>query len=98
MYHPAGREFRNEHNASTYLLQTGRTEMPVGDTNASIVGPRQGRFEWPSLASMVAYTNPPANRVALPAAVELPRTSLMRYPGRGAGVLGPNYEPGGVDL
>jgi hypothetical protein len=98
MYHPAGREFRNEHSSATYLLQTGRAEMPVGDTNASIERPRKGRFEWPSLASMVAYANPPAAGGALPAAVELPRTNLMRYPGRGAGVLGPNYEPWGVDL
>ena len=98
MYHPAGREFRNEHNSSTYLLMTGRTEMPPGDSNASITAPRSGRFEWPSLASMVAYATPPAAGVALPAAVELPRTALMRYPGRGAGVLGPNFEPWGVDL
>ncbi len=98
MHHPAGREFRNEHNSATYLLHTGRAEMPVGDSNASIVGPRPGRFEWPSIAALVAYTNPPAPGVALPAVVELPRTALMRYPGRGAGVLGPNYEPWGVDL
>src|SRR4051812_44706749 len=97
MHHPAGREFRNEHNSSTYLLMTGRNEMPPGDSNASITAPRSGRFEWPSLASMAAYANPPAGGVALPAAVELPRTSLMRYPGRGAGVLGANYDPWGVD-
>ncbi len=98
MYHPAGREFRNEHNSATYLLHTGRAEMPVGDTNASIVNPRAGRFAWPSIGSMIAYANPPAPGVAFPAVVELPRTNLMRYPGRGAGILGPNYEPWGVDL
>ncbi|MCE9561759.1 MAG: DUF1501 domain-containing protein [Planctomycetes bacterium] len=98
MHHTAGREFRNEHNSCTYLLHTGRTEMPVGDTNASIVNPRQGRFEWPSIGSLFAYVNPPEPGVALPAVVEIPRTSLMRYPGRGAGILGPNYERWGVDL
>src|SRR5207253_5017383 len=40
MHHIAPREFRNEHHSSTYLLHTGLTEMPVGDTNASIVNPR----------------------------------------------------------
>jgi hypothetical protein len=98
MHHPAGREFRNEHNSATYLLHTGRAEMPLGDTNASIAGPRPGRFEWPSIASLVAYATPPEPGLALPAVIELPRTNLMRYPGRGAGVLGPSYEPWGVDL
>ena len=37
-----GREFRNEHNSCTYLLHTGTTELPVGDTNASIVQPASG--------------------------------------------------------
>jgi hypothetical protein len=81
-----------------YLLHTGRAEMPPGDTNATITLPRQGRFEWPSLASLVAYAAPPAPDVGLPAAVELPRVNQMRYPGRGAGVLGPRYERWGVDL
>src|SRR5438045_6053512 len=44
MHHPADRQFRNEHSSCTYLLHTGRTEMPPGDTNASIVTPRAGRF------------------------------------------------------
>jgi hypothetical protein len=98
MHHPAGREFRNEHTSATYLRHTARAEMPRGDTNASIVGPRSGRFEWPSIGSLVAHAAPPAPGVALPAVVELPRTSLMHYPGRGAGVLGPDYERWGVDL
>src|SRR5436190_634084 len=78
MHHTAGREFRNEYNSCTYLLHTGRTEMPVGDTNASIVNSRQGRFEWPSIGSLLAYANPPEPGVALPAVIEIPRTSLMR--------------------
>ena len=96
MHHTAGREFRNEHNSCTWLLSKGTTELPDGDTNASITNPRQGRFEWPSIGSMLAYAVP--GRSPLPGVVELPRTSLMRYPGRGAGVLGPRFERLGVDL
>ena len=40
MHHPADREFRNEHNSCMYLLHTGSTEMPAGDTNATIAQPR----------------------------------------------------------
>jgi hypothetical protein len=98
MHHPADRQFRNEHSSCTYLLHTGRTEMPAGDTNPSIVNPRAGRFEWPSIGSLIAYAAPPDAGVALPPFVELPRTNLMRYPGRGAGVLGPRYDPWGIDL
>lgn len=98
MHHTAPREFRNEHSSCHYLLHTGTTELPAGDTNASIVNPRPGRFEWPSIGSLIAYAAPPAPGVALPAVVELPRVNLMRYPGRGAGVLGPRYERWGVDL
>jgi len=98
MHHPAGREFRNEHNSATYLLHTGTTELPAGDTNASITTPRPGRFEWPSVGSLLAYTLPPVPGAVLPPVVELPRVSHMKYPGRGAGVLGPRFEPWGVDL
>lgn len=98
MRHAAGREFRNEHSSCTYLLHTGTTELPPGDTNASIVNPRPGRFEWPSIGSLLAYASPPSNRAGLPAVVELPRTSLMKYPGRGPGILGPRYARWGVDL
>lgn len=97
MHHTAGREFRNEHSSCTYLLNTGTTELPAGDTNASIVNPRQGRFEWPSIGSMLAYAVPP-NGSPLPPVIEIPRTSLMRYPGRGAGPLGPRFDRWGVDL
>src|SRR5205085_7684201 len=89
---------RNEHSSCTYLLHTGRTEMPPGDTNATIIAPRPGRFEWPSLAALIAYARPPEPGVALPAVVELPRANLMKYPGRGAGALGPRFERWGVDL
>jgi hypothetical protein len=98
MHHTAGREFRNEHSSCHYLLHTGTTELPAGDTNASIINPRAGRFEWPSIGSLLAYASPPGSGVALPAVIELPRVSHMRYPGRGPGVLGPRYERWGVDL
>jgi hypothetical protein len=40
MHHPADRQFRNEHHSCMYLLHTGSTHMPPGDTNASIALPR----------------------------------------------------------
>src|SRR4051812_7198143 len=98
MHHTAGREFRNEHNSCHYLLHTGTTELPPGDTNASITAPRQGRITWPSIGSLIAYAAPPATPTPLPPVIELPRVSLMRYPGREAGLLGPRYERWGVDL
>src|SRR4051812_48089359 len=98
MHHLADRQFRNEHLSCMYLLHTGSTEMPPGDTNASIAGPRPGRFEWPSFGSLVAHAVPQAPGVGLPPFIELPRTNQMHYPGRGAGVLGPAYGPWGVDL
>jgi hypothetical protein len=98
MHHRAERQFRNEHSSCMYLLHTGRTELPPGDTNASIALPRPGRFEWPSLGSLIAYAVPPEPGVGLPAVIELPRVNQMTYPGRKAGVLGPRYERWGVDL
>jgi hypothetical protein len=97
MHHTAGREFRNEHNSCTYLLHTGTTELPAGDTNASIAQPRPGRFEWPSIGSLLAYALPSVH-TSLPTVVELPRANLMRYPGRGPGILGPRFARWGVDL
>ena len=44
MHHPADRQFRNEHSSCHYLLHTGSTEMPPGDTNASHRVPRPGRI------------------------------------------------------
>ena len=98
LHHVAGREFRNEHNSCSYLLHTGSTELPPGDTNASITAPRPGRFEWPSIGSLIAYAVPPGPGVTWPAVVELPRVALMRYPGRSPGILGPRFGPWGVDL
>src|SRR5262249_49140762 len=98
MHHLADRQFRNEHLSCMYLLHTGSTEIPPGDTNASIAGPRPGRFEWPSLSALIPHAMPPAPGVGLPPVIELPRANLMHSPGRGAGILGPRYERWGVDL
>jgi len=98
MHHPADRQFRNEHLSCFYLLHTGSTEMPVGDTNASIAAPRAGRMAWPSIGSMIAYAAPPAAGVGLPAVIEIPRANNMSYPGRDAGLLGPRYGRWGVDI
>jgi Protein of unknown function (DUF1501) len=97
MHHTAGREFRNEHNSCMYLLHTGTTELPPGDTNASITNPRQGRFEWPSIGSLLAFALPSSSQ-GLPSVIELPRTNLMKYPGRDPGILGPRYARWDVDL
>ncbi len=59
MHHIAGREFRNEHNSCHYLLHSGSTALPPGDTNASIGQPRLGRFEWPSIGSLIDYALTP---------------------------------------
>ncbi len=98
MNHIAGREFRNEHSSCMYLLNSGTTSLPAGDTNASIINPRPGRMTWPSIGSMIAYAAPTEPHVGLPAAIELPRTALMKYPGRESGLLGPRYDRLGVDL
>jgi hypothetical protein len=98
MHHPAERPFRNEHSSCAYLLHAGRAEMPLGDTNASIGLPRQGRFEWPSIGSLIAYALPPAPGVGLPGVIEIPRSGGTRPPGHGAGILGPRYERWGLFL
>lgn len=98
MNHLAGREFRNEHNSCSYLLHTGSTALPLGDTNASIAQPRVGRISWPSIGSLIAYAAPAASGVGFPAMVELPRANLMKYPGRESGLLGPQFDRLGVDL
>ncbi len=98
MNHIADRQFRNEHNSCCHLLHTGTTEMPAGDTNASIAGPRPGRVSWPSIGSMIAYAAPTEAHVGLPATIELPHTKHMKYPGRDSGMLGPLYDRLGVDI
>jgi hypothetical protein len=98
LHHPADRQFRNEHSSCHYFLHTGTTELPVGDTNATIGAPRPGRIAWPSIGSMIAYAAPSDPGVGWPSVVEIPRGSLMSYPGREPGLLGPRYSRWGVDL
>lgn len=98
MHHTADRQFRNEHSSCHYLLHAGTTELPVGDTNASIIAPRPGRITWPSIGSLIAYAAPPSSAVGWPAVIEIPRANLMSYPGREPGLLGPRYTRWGVDL
>ena len=98
MHHIAGREFRNAHNSCFYLLHTGSTALPIGDTNATISQSRPGRMAWPSIGSMIAWACPTAETVGLTAVVELPRANHMSYPGRDPGILGPQYTRLGVDL
>src|SRR5262245_40268676 len=98
MHHTADPQFRNEHSSCHYLLHAGTTEMPVGDTNATIIAPRPGRITWPSIGSMIAYAAPPPATVGWPAVIEIPRGNLMNYPGREPGLLGPQYGRWGVDL
>jgi hypothetical protein len=98
MHHTAGREFRNEHNSCMYLLHTGTTSLPVGDSNATITASRSGRISWPSMGSVIAAAVPADPGVGWPAMIELPRAGLMKYPGRESGMLGPQYDRLGVDL
>jgi hypothetical protein len=97
MHHTAGREFRNEHSSCHYFIHTGSTRLPIGDSNATIAQPRPARVAWPSLGAMISYAAPAAS-IGLPSAIELPRTALMKYAGRSAGLLGPQHESMGVDL
>ena len=83
MHHTADRQFRNEHLSAMYMLHTGTTAIPAGDTNASIAVPRPGRIAWPSIGSMVSYADPGSNSSGLPDFVEIPRLNQMAYPGRG---------------
>ena len=99
MHHVAGREFRNEHSSCTYMLHTGTTELPIGDTNASIATARPERMAWPNIGSMLAYAAPPDPGIGWPAVVEILRElTRCRYPGRDPGMLGPQYSHWGVDL
>jgi hypothetical protein len=97
MYHQAERQFRSEHNSASYLLQTGTHTLPPGETTNSIAIPRLRRFEWPSIASMLAYAVPPGPGVGLPPAIDLPRNQQVPT-GNGPGMLGPRYARWRVDL
>ena len=99
MANPADRKFRNEHGAASYMLHTGKCELPVGETTNSIQIQRPRRFEWPSIGSMLAYALPPAKQSGLPAVIDMPRKPRKsRAAGKGPGVLGPKYSRWEVDL
>ena len=97
MHHPAPPQFRNEHSASMYMVQTGRCELPPGETTNSIALPMPRRFEWPSLGSAIADALANGARSGLPPVVELPRAN-GRMPGDGPGMLGGKYTRWRMDL
>ncbi|MCE9607457.1 MAG: DUF1501 domain-containing protein [Planctomycetia bacterium] len=98
MHHTADRSVRSEHAGGHYLIQTGTTELPPGDTLQTIASPRQGRAIWPSIGSMIAYAAPPSAAVGWPAVVEIPREKGVTKYGRDPGLLGPRFARWTVDL
>lgn len=97
MHHTAERQFRNEHAASQYMVNTGTCELPTGENTNTIALPKQGRFEWPSMGSMIAYALPPVGAAGLPPLIHVPRPNQAPI-GVGPGVLGPRYAPWIVDV
>ncbi|MBI3836424.1 MAG: DUF1501 domain-containing protein, partial [Planctomycetia bacterium] len=97
MHHPAAPQFRNEHNAAMYMVQTGRCELPPGETTSTIHLSKPRRLEWPSIGSAIAHALPEEASFGLPPVVELPRTNLQ-IPGTGPGMLGSKFARWRVDL
>jgi hypothetical protein len=97
LHHPASPEFRNEHNAAQYLLQTGSLELPPGENTNTIPVPRPRPFEWPSIGSMIAYAAPGAAGSGLPPSVMIPRGGGDGA-GQRPGLLGTRYAPWTLDL
>jgi hypothetical protein len=97
MHHTAGPQFRNEHNASQYMVQSGRCELPPGENTNTIGIPRPRRFEWPSIGSAIAYAIPGGASFGLPPVVEIPRANIQG-PGTGPGMLGDKFARWRVDL
>ncbi len=102
MYHPADRQFRNEHSASMYLVNTGMTFLPPGETTGTIGVQKARTFEWPSIGSMVAYAVPPLPGMGLPPVIQVPRTRInmgdFYVAGTAPGMLGPKYAHWRVNL
>ncbi|HEY2894433.1 MAG TPA: DUF1501 domain-containing protein, partial [Pirellulales bacterium] len=98
MHHTAGPQFRNEHSASMYMVQSGRCELPPGETTQSIAVPRARRFEWPSIGSAIDYALPGGGSLGLPNVVEIPRAGGTPLPGSGPGMLGNQFARWRVDL
>ena len=90
--------FNSCHGGCNYLLHTGTTELPRGETNASIVRGQIGSHAWPSISSLVSYGKEDGYSSGLPNAIEIPRLKNMRYPGREGGLLGAQYDRVGIDL
>lgn len=91
--------FNSCHGGCNYLLNTGTTALPRGETNASIVRGQIGGHAWPSISSMIAYAKEEDRPSGgLPPVLEIPRLKNMKYPGREGGLLGPQFDRVGLDL
>lgn len=90
--------FNSCHGGCNYLLHTGTTELPRGETNASITRNQIGGHAWPSIGAMIAYANQEKSQAGLPPVLEIPRLKVMKYPGREGGLLGPQFDRVGVNL
>ena len=92
MHHPAAPQFRNEHNAAMYMLQTGRCELPPGENTNTIALPKPRRFEWPSIGSAIAYALPARrHRSACRRSSRCRAANCTSCPARGPGMLGSKY-------
>jgi hypothetical protein len=98
LHHPAAPQFRNEHSAAKYMLQTGRSELPPGENTNTIALNKPRRFEWPSINSAVAYALPEGASFGLPPSVEIPRNNNANPAGSGPGMLGNRFATWNVDL
>jgi hypothetical protein len=86
------------HGGCNYLLHTGTTELPTGETNATVTRNVIGRHAWPSIGSMIEFAKGPRANCGLPPVIEIPRLDRMKYPGREGGLLGPRFDRIGIDL
>jgi hypothetical protein len=102
MAHPADRQFRNEHNSATYMVNAGSNQLPPGENTNTIAIPRARPLEWPSIGSMIAHAVPPLPGMGLPSVIEVPRTRInvgeWIIPGTGSGMLGPKFDRWRVNL
>lgn len=102
MYHPAERQFRNEHNSAMYMINTGSCTLPPGENTNSIVRQHPRPLEWPSIGSMIAYALPPRPGISLPPVIDIPRTHINTgefiIPGTAPGMLGPKFSRWRVNL
>jgi hypothetical protein len=92
MHHPADPRFRNEHSASQYLVQTGSLALPPGEDTSTIAVARPRVFEWPSIASLLAYSASAPSPAGLPPSILIPRSG-GDGPGIRPGMLGARYGP-----